>query len=68
MEPKLRLFAKQDIPVVESYIKAGEEVRIGKIFSDGSKFMVICKNDNLHKWVDMKDYSSFIEDKLVDSN
>ena len=65
MDSKLRLFAKKDILVVESYIKAGEEIRIGKITSDGSKFMIICHQDNLHKWMDMKDYSEYIEDKLV---
>jgi hypothetical protein len=68
MSSVLRLFAKQDIPIVDSHIKAGEEVRIGKIFSDGSKFMVICKNDNLHKWLDITEYSNFIEDRLVDLN
>jgi len=66
MESKLRLFAKKDIDVVESFIKAGEEVRIGKISPSLSKFMVICKNDNLHKWLDMEYYSLYIEDKLVD--
>jgi hypothetical protein len=66
MELKLRLFAKKDIPVVESFIKAGEEVRIGKISSSRSAFMVICKNDNMHKWLNMEDYPLFIEDKLVD--
>lgn len=65
MESKLRIFAKKDILVVESDIKAGEEIRIGKINSDGSKFMVICKNDDLHKWIDMRDYNEYIEDKLI---
>jgi hypothetical protein len=66
MEPKLRLFAKKDIQVVESFIKAGEEIRIGKISESLSKFMVICAKDNLHKWLDMKDYNECIEDRLID--
>ena len=62
---KLRLFAKKDIQVVESFIKAGEEIRIGKIAESLSKFMVICDHDDLHKWMDMRDYSEYIEDKLI---
>lgn len=64
-DSKLRLFAKCDIKVVESTIKAGDEVRIGKISPSGNKFIVICKNDDLHKWLDMKDYDKYIEDKLI---
>jgi hypothetical protein len=66
MESKLRLFAKKDIQVVESFIKAGEEIRIGKISESLSKFMIICTEDNLHKWLDMKDYKEYVEDRLID--
>lgn len=63
---KLRLFAKKDIQVVENFIKAGQEVRIGKISPSGTMFMLICNEDNLHKWCDLKDYSEFVEDKVVE--
>lgn len=64
-ELKLRLFAKIDIPVVTRMIKSGEEVRIGKISESTKKFMLICKDDNLHLWIDMDKYNDTIEDKLV---
>lgn len=63
---KLRLFAKKDIQVVDNFIKQGQEVRIGKISDSREKFMVICSEDNLHKWLDMKDYNDLIEDVLVE--
>lgn len=62
---KLRLFAKKDIQVVESFINTGQEIRIGKISPSGAKFMIICSEDNLHKWCDIKDYNELIEDKEV---
>lgn len=64
-EPKLRLFAKKDIPVVTRMIKSGEEVRIGKISESGRKFMLICKDDDLHMWIDVSEYNETIEDRLV---
>jgi hypothetical protein len=64
-EPKLRLFAKMDIRVVDRIIKAGEEVRIGKISESTKKFMLICKDDDLHLWIDMDKYNDTVEDKLV---
>jgi hypothetical protein len=66
MDVKLRLFAKKDIEVVESTIKAGEEIRIGKISGTLSKFLVICAKDNLHKWLNMEDYHNYVEDKFID--
>ena len=63
---KLRLFTKKDIQVVESFIKTGQEIRIGKISPSGAKFMIICSEDNLHKWCDIKDYNELIEDKLIE--
>ena len=65
MDMKIRLFAKKDIEVVESSIKAGQEVRIGKINPSKTKIMLICANDNLHKWVDITDYDTLIEDRLI---
>jgi hypothetical protein len=62
----LRLFAKKDILVVESYIRAGEEIRIGKIASNLQKFMIVCMNDDLHKWVMVDKYEELIEDRLVE--
>lgn len=62
----LRLFAKKDIPVVDRPIKAGQELRIGKISPSKTKFMVICMEDDLHKWMDMVDYDEYIEDKFVE--
>jgi hypothetical protein len=62
---KLRLFAKKDIKVVESFIKAGQEVRIGKISQSQSKFMLICAEDNLHKWCEMSEYEELVEDRII---
>lgn len=62
---KLRLFAKKDIEVVESVIKAGQEVRIGKISPSKTKVMLICADDNLHKWIDIKEYNELVEDKII---
>ena len=62
---KLRLFAKKDIEVVESTIKAGQEIRIGKISPSGANFMIICANDDLHKWIDIIDYDILVEDRFI---
>jgi len=62
---KLRLFAKKDIEVVESAIKAGQEIRIGKISPSKTKIMLICADDNLHKWIDIIDYDILVEDMVV---
>ena len=66
---KLRLFMKQDLQVVESFIKKDEEVRLGLISESGKKVMLICKNDDLHKWIDIDKlgdmvYSDYVEDNL----
>jgi hypothetical protein len=61
---KLRLFAKIDFPDTDA-IKKNDEIRVGKINSDGSKFMVICNKDSYHVWIDMKYYSEFVYDELV---
>ena len=62
---KLRLFTKKDIKVVESFIKAGQEIRIGKISPSKTKVMLICTDDNLHKWIDIIDYDILVEDRVV---
>lgn len=62
---KLRLFAKKDIEVVESVIKAGKEIRIGKISPSKTKIMLICADDNLHKWIDIIDYDILVEDRVI---
>jgi hypothetical protein len=62
---KLRLFAKKDIQVVENFIKAGQQIRIGKISPSKSKFMLICEEDNLHKWCEMSEYEEIVEDRIV---
>jgi hypothetical protein len=62
---KLRLFTKKDIEVVESVIKAGQEIRIGKISPSKTKVMLICADDNLHKWINIEEYDELVEDRII---
>jgi hypothetical protein len=59
MVGRMKYFAKKDILVVESYIKAGDEILVLK---KGEKAALIsCMEDNLFKWVDLDKFDELIE-------
>jgi hypothetical protein len=57
----MKYYAKKDILVVESYIKAGDEVLLLK--KGEEKALISCTEDNLFKWIDLDKFNDLIEER-----
>lgn len=55
----MKYYAKQDILVVESYIKAGDEILLLK--KGEERALISCTEDNLFKWIDLDKFNDLIE-------
>ena len=57
----MKYYAKQDILVVESYIKAGDEILLLK--KGEKKALISCIEDDLFKWIDLDKFNDIIEER-----
>jgi len=57
----MKYFAKKDILIVESYIKAGDEILVLK--KNERAALISCTEDNLFKWLDLDKFDDLIEVK-----
>jgi hypothetical protein len=57
----MKYYAKKDILVVESHIKAGDEVLLLKMGKE--KALISCTEDNLFKWIDLDKFNDLIEER-----
>lgn len=57
----MKYYAKKDILVVESYIKAGDEILLLK--KGEKKALISCIEDDLFKWIDLDKFDDIIEER-----
>ena len=57
----MKYYAKKDILIVESYIKAGDEVLLLK--KGEERALISCTEDNLFKWIDLDKFNDLIEER-----
>lgn len=57
----MKYYAKKDILIVESYIKAGDEILLLK--KGEKKALISCIEDDLFKWIDLDKFNDLIEER-----